>query len=867
MNIDDRFEDAREESLGRDRDREIEKIDKEIKEHEFLLHREEVREKNLEVEREREKEVLPIDKVEYYGLVITEKGLDEIRQFVEKNGIEMIDREQDNMHMTCQFFGRKETADRSELPGDKDLGKTIRIQVSGFGDYRSENGIILNQGFQVDRESLEEYKLSDGRTLLEATKNEIPHITVSINHGRDDDNKPIARAVDTYKCDFKPIDTITIECRIAAFRGPVVAYTVDKEKEEKEILVEKDDKREKPEPDRELERISVSSGALTAIDILHNAGYNADLVGGCVRDAMLGIKPKDEDITTNLEPEKIVDLFEREGYKVIPTGLQHGTVTVVIPDKDGKTENYEITTYRIDGKSTDHRHPDSVSFTKDIREDMARRDFTINAMAFDPRAKGDDRIKDFFGGRQDLKDGIIRTVGEPRDRINEDALRMARAVRFAAQKDMQIDSKLKDAIREQSRDIEKVSKERINAELSKILVSDKASEGISNLHELGLMRYIAPPLDREYETKQNNPWHLYDVGRHTEKVIENVPADKITRTAALFHDIGKTETRTTDSKGIDHFYGHGLKSEELTKELMKDLKFTSEEIKSVTLLVRLHDDRLEPDKEKICSFIEKHPELTPDNFHRLIDLQKADMLAQNPDKVGDAASRMEDVREIYDKIIEGPYRIQDLALDGRDIQAIQETSRGEQIVLFGRDIKVAKEQMLSEVLRDPSKNTPTYLEGYIRDNLKSIKDKSINRMDGKQKEEERKAYRDRVAVEKVQREIVKIDREELKDARQQYLETGVKNEILTRLESLLSARDRLFDSLKEKDSKSTPRFSDLELKKEERNKELERQTQIYEKAVEKYCEQIGISVFDYQVHEFYASRGEREHLPPEKLKP
>lgn len=230
--------------------------------------------------------------------------------------------------------------------------------------------------------------------------------------------------------------------------------------------------RERPALDRDLERIEVTEGAYKVIDVLHREG-NADLVGGCVRDAMLGMKPKDEDITTNLTPDRVTDLFEREGLKVIPTGIEHGTVTVMVPRKDGKLEGYEITTYRIDGASSDQRHPDSVSFTDDIREDMSRRDFTINAMAFDPRAEGEDRIKDFYGGREDLEKGIIRTVGNPEDRIKEDALRMMRAVRFCAQKDMEADDKLKDAIRDNAKDIERVSKERINMELTKILESDR----------------------------------------------------------------------------------------------------------------------------------------------------------------------------------------------------------------------------------------------------------------------------------------------------------------------------------------------------------------------------------------------------------
>ena len=229
---------------------------------------------------------------------------------------------------------------------------------------------------------------------------------------------------------------------------------LDKKEEKSDLKLEPP--KEERTLDRDLERIEISKGAMTVIDVLHNEGYNADLVGGCVRDAMLGMKPKDEDITTNLEPDKVTSLFEREGYQVIPTGIEHGTVTVMVPNDEGKLEGYEITTYRIDGEYKDGRHPDGVSFTDDIKEDLSRRDFTINAIAYDPRGEGENRIKDPFNGRDDIKNGVIRAVGDPRERIKEDALRMMRAVRFSAQKDMEIDKDLKSAIKERAAVIDAV---------------------------------------------------------------------------------------------------------------------------------------------------------------------------------------------------------------------------------------------------------------------------------------------------------------------------------------------------------------------------------------------------------------------------
>lgn len=857
--------------------KEIEKIDKNINLCERLVNEEKTRELQVEIEKERETHSIPIEKVEYQGLVITEKGLETIREAFAEKGIELIGREQKNMHMTCEFFGFKPDVDRGNLFNEKDLGKTVEITVKGFGEYRGEDGKVQNQGFLVDEDSLKGIKLSDGRTLQDTSKNEVAHVTVAISAEKDENGRNIAKAVNTWKCDFKEHEPIKIECRLAAFSRGDVAYRLDKKEEEKKEETKTEERiqpsKEERTLDRELERMEISKGAMTVIDVLHNEGYNADLVGGCVRDAMLGMKPKDEDITTNLEPDKVTTLFEREGYQVVPTGIEHGTVTVMVPNDDGRLEGYEITTYRIDGEYKDGRHPDGVSFTDDIKEDLSRRDFTINAIAYDPRGEGENRIKDPFNGRDDIKNGIIRAVGDPRERIGEDALRMMRAVRFSAQKDMEIDKDLKDAIKEKSEDIRNVSKERINAELSKILVSDNAREGISNLRETGLLREIIPSLDREYDTEQNNPWHLYDVGRHTEKVIENTPPDKITRLAAAFHDLGKTETRTQDDtrehngKPVDHFYGHSDRSEEMTKEVMKDLRFTSDEIKNTCLLVKLHDERLEPDREKICRFIEKHQEVSSENFNRLVDLQRADMKAQNPEKTGNVDERMDKVKEIYNEIIKGPYRTQDLALDGKDIGRIQQTTRGDTVVLSGQDLRVAKEKMLSYVLREPEKNNATDLQNFLRNNLKNIKNESINRQDDKRREAEKEAYKTRSELDKTKREIKKIDIDRLKEDRDNFAKTGERSNYLEKADKLVSKYNDLLGDLKKDDKRANPRLSDEEKRKEEKQDRYEREKDRYNEIKEKYCREFGYSNLDYNTHEFYADRGERQHLPPEGYNP
>lgn len=502
------------------------------------------------------------------------------------------------------------------------------------------------------------------------------------------------------------------------------------------------------------EHFQPSQGALSVIRILRENGSEAYLVGGCVRDTLLGFIPKDEDIATDLAPEKVTELFRQKGMKVIPTGIKHGTVTVLAGTETG-TEGYEVTTYRIDGTSSDHRHPDSVAFTKSLKEDLARRDFTMNAMALDPFAEDDSRrIIDYFGGLDDIKNNRIRTVGDPGDRIMEDALRMMRAVRFASQKDMEIDHSLKEAVKEHASEIQKVSCERINAELVKILESPCPAEGISNLHELGILEYIIPELEKAYRTKQNNPWHLYNVGKHTEAVLDSTPPDRILRLAALFHDIGKPEARTTDDKGTDHFYRHQEISRDITEKVMKRLRFTKEEIKNTCLLVAAHDDRLEPDRKNICRFIEKHQDMPVPLMRKLILLQKADHMGQNPEMTGDVGTACRMTQEIFNEITAGPCTKDDLAMNGKDIQGIQSDCRNDTVILYGKDIGVAKEKMFHIVLRNPEKNTREFLERWLKENLKQIKDISISRMqDGAEKDKMRMAFRNRSVLNRINRDI------------------------------------------------------------------------------------------------------------------
>ena len=326
-------------------------------------------------------------------------------------------------------------------------------------------------------------------------------------------------------------------------------------------------------------KIELPKKVLFIINNLQLHGYEAFAVGGCVRDSILARRPQDWDITTSAKPEEIKKLFRR----TIDTGIEHGTVTVLF----GK-DSFEVTTYRIDGAYEDSRHPKEVQFTNRLEEDLRRRDFTINAMAYNDQV----RLVDVFGGMQDLNHHLIRCVGDPEERFSEDALRILRAVRFSAQLNFPIESATADAIRKLAPNLQNISAERIQAELVKLLVSPHP-ERIRDAYELGLTKVILPEWDAMEGVAQNTPHHKYDVAEHTLRALKNVKRDKILRLTMLFHDMGKPMMKTTDENGRDHFRGHALVSEELARSILHRLKFDNETIRTVTKLVCYHDYRVE----------------------------------------------------------------------------------------------------------------------------------------------------------------------------------------------------------------------------------------------------------------------------------
>lgn len=325
-------------------------------------------------------------------------------------------------------------------------------------------------------------------------------------------------------------------------------------------------------------KIEIPKHVKLIIDILENNGFEAFAVGGCVRDTILERNPQDWDITTSALPNQVKELFHR----TLDTGIKHGTVTVMLGGI-----GYEVTTYRIDGEYNDSRHPESVEFTCNLIEDLKRRDFTINAMAYNPRVG----LVDAFDGIGDIEKKIIRCVGNPNERFDEDALRILRAIRFSAQLGFEIDELTMSAIKEQAHTLENISAERIRTELEKLMLSDHPDKLIT-AYNSGVTKVILPEFDAMMECPQITPYHKYNVGEHTVKVMEHVPKTKVMRWAAFFHDVSKPEVMYIDKKnGRTHFKGHALTGSERAPQIMRRLKMDNKTIKTVARLVECHDDR------------------------------------------------------------------------------------------------------------------------------------------------------------------------------------------------------------------------------------------------------------------------------------
>lgn len=418
------------------------------------------------------------------------------------------------------------------------------------------------------------------------------------------------------------------------------------------------------------------------INTLMRAGYEAYAVGGCVRDVMLNRTPMDWDITTSAKPHEVKQLF---GH-TIDTGILHGTVTVML-----EQEGFEVTTYRIDGEYEDARHPKEVSFTSDLLEDLKRRDFTINAMAYND-TQG---LVDAFDGVGDLKRGIIRCVGRATERFSEDALRMLRAVRFSAQLGFVLEEETRAAIVELAPNIAKVSAERIQMELVKLLTSNHPEE-IRTAYETGLTAVFLPEFDRMMETTQNNPHHCYTVGEHTLMALQGVEADKVLRFTMLLHDVAKPVCRTTDENGTDHFYGHPQKGSEMARMILRRLKFDNDTTDRVSALVRWHDDNPELSPRSVRRAISR---IGLERYPALFAVKRADTLAQSMYRREEKLKYLHDYEMLYQEVMEKQQclTIKQLAVTGSDL-----IEAGMQP---GKEIGSVLKKLLELVLEDPELNT------------------------------------------------------------------------------------------------------------------------------------------------------------------
>ncbi len=430
------------------------------------------------------------------------------------------------------------------------------------------------------------------------------------------------------------------------------------------------------------------------INKLEQAGFEAYAVGGCIRDSIMGRIPNDWDITTSASPFQVKELFRR----TVDTGIKHGTVMVLL---DGI--GYEVTTYRIDGEYEDNRHPKQVVFTKSLEEDLKRRDFTVNAMAYhDQRG-----LVDLFGGMEDIGRNCIRCVGNPEERFAEDALRIMRAVRFSAQLGYAIEEKTKCAMKKLSPSLINISAERIQVELVKLLVSPHP-DYMRLAYESGITKVILPEFDVCMETGQNNPHHCYSVGEHILHTLSFVEADKVLRLAMMFHDIGKPLVKKTDEDGIDHYKMHPQESARLAREILRRLKFDNDTIHKVCRLVEYHDFTisLEDDvkKQAVRRVLAKIGE---DAFPGMFEVIRADILAQSDYHRQEKLKKLERIRKLYQEIKEGEecLSLKDLAVTGGDLIACG--------MKPGRELGAVLQKMLEDVLEEPSRNTKEYLLGNL----------------------------------------------------------------------------------------------------------------------------------------------------------
>lgn len=449
--------------------------------------------------------------------------------------------------------------------------------------------------------------------------------------------------------------------------------------------------------------------------ILEKAGFEAYLVGGCVRDFLMGREPKDWDVTTNAKPEEIQKLFSDNVYE-----NQFGTVGVKTRSEDPALKIVEVTPYRLEGKYTDKRHPDEIKFAKTVEEDLARRDFTVNALALSlTEGVAKRKIIDSFGGEKDLKEKILRAVGNPEERFQEDALRLMRAVRFMAQLGFSIEKNTEAAVKKHAGLLEFISKERVRDELSKLLSAEKAADGIRKMQELGLLKLVLPELEEGVGVGQNKH-HIYTVFEHNVRALEYSAKqnyDLIVRIASVLHDVGKPATKHGDGPDST-FYGHQVVGEKMVLKILDRLHFPKELTEKVALLVREHMFVYDPETVTDAGARRLVRRVGKENLEDLFKLREADRIGSGVPKA--QPYRLRHLKFRIEKVMNDPISAKMLKVNGEDVMREAGIQPGPKI---GYILAV----LLEEVLDDPALNVKETLAARIKD-LAQLEDKKLQEM-------------------------------------------------------------------------------------------------------------------------------------------
>lgn len=459
------------------------------------------------------------------------------------------------------------------------------------------------------------------------------------------------------------------------------------------------------------------------ISQLKKKGFETYIVGGCVRDFLRGMEPQDWDVATNAKPAEIGKIFLRSYLD-----NKFGTVTVLTGSKNPRLKEIEITPYRIDEKYTDKRHPDQIHWAKTIEEDLSRRDFTVNAMAFDPKDQ-ELRIIDPFKGQKDLEDKIIRAVGKAKDRFSEDALRMIRTVRLATILNFKIEEKTAKAIKENSPWLQAISKERIRDEFLKIIMAERAAEGIEILRKLDLLKYIIPELEEGYEVAQNKH-HIYDCYEHSLRSLDFTAKknfNKHVRLATLFHDIGKPRTKRGEGPDAT-FYGHEVVGAKMAVQILNRLKFPKKDIEKIAKLVRYHLFYYNVDEVGDASVRRLVRQVGPENMEELLQVRMADRIGSGVPKA--EPYKLRHLRYVVEKVSQDPISVKMLKVKGTGVIKILKIQPGPKV---GQILDV----LLSYVLDDPKKNKKEFLEKEIK-KLGKLSDEKLKNLAQKAKKEREK---------------------------------------------------------------------------------------------------------------------------------